>query len=459
MSERPAVNKVLVANRGEIACRIIRSCRKLDLRTVAVHSEADANALHVALADEAYPIGPSPARESYLRGERLLEAARASGARAVHPGYGFLAENAAFAEAVRAAGLAWIGPSPQAIRDMGDKERARELAHAAGVPIVPGSARFAPGALDGLEAAGERVGYPLLVKATAGGGGIGMRRVDTGAKLRETAEATQSMAAKAFGDGTVYLERYIERARHVEIQVFGFGDGRAVHMYERDCSIQRRYQKVIEESRAPRLPDDVRARMAQAATRLCQQQRYDGAGTIEFVVDADTLEFFFLEMNTRIQVEHPVTEMITGRDLVAMQIEHALGRLAPLAQEDVVAEGHALECRLYAENPARNFMPSPGRLVRFDVPPEADDVRVDSGFRTGDEVTFFYDPMIAKVICRGATRDEAIARMLGALEAVRVEGPATNLRFLRATIDHPDFRAGRVCTGFVERHRADLLPA
>jgi acetyl/propionyl-CoA carboxylase alpha subunit len=453
------MNKVLIANRGEIACRIIRSCRKLDLRTVAVHSEADANALHVALADESHAIGPSPARESYLRGDRLLAAARASGAGAVHPGYGFLAENAEFAESVEAAGLAWIGPSPRAIRDMGDKERARELARAAGVPIVPGSARFSAGELDGLEAAGERVGYPLLVKATAGGGGIGMRRVDTPGKLRETAEATQSMAAKAFGDGTIYLERYVERARHVEIQVFGFGDGRAVHLYERDCSIQRRYQKVIEESHAPGLPDHVRARMAEAATRLCRQQRYDGAGTIEFVVDADTLEFFFLEMNTRIQVEHPVTEMITGRDLVAMQIEHARGSLAPLTQPDVTAAGHAIECRLYAENPARNFMPSPGRLVRFDVPAQTDDVRVDSGFRAGDEITFFYDPMIAKVICRGATRAVAIERMLDALDAVRIEGPATNLRFLRATIDHPEFREGRVFTGFVEQHKSELLSA
>jgi acetyl/propionyl-CoA carboxylase alpha subunit len=459
MSEGRPVDKVLIANRGEIACRIIRTCRKLDLRTVAVYSEADANALHVELADEAHAIGPSPPRESYLRSEHLLGAAKASGADAVHPGYGFLSENAAFAEAVEAAGLAWIGPSPPAIRDMGDKERARELARAAGVPIVPGSGRFRSGELDGLEAAAEGVGYPLLVKATAGGGGIGMRRVDSPAKLRETAQATQSMAAKAFGDGTIYLERYIERARHVEIQVFGFGDGRAVHLYERDCSIQRRYQKVIEESPAPRLPEDMRARMAEAATRLCGQQRYDGAGTIEFVVDADTLEFFFLEMNTRIQVEHPVTEMITGRDLVAMQIDHVRGRLPSLAQADITAAGHAIECRLYAENPARNFMPSPGRLLRFDLPEQTDEVRIDSGFRSGDEVTFFYDPMIAKVICRGATRDAALERMLAALEAIRVEGPSTNLQFLRATIDHAEFRKGRVFTGFVERHKADLLPA
>jgi acetyl/propionyl-CoA carboxylase alpha subunit len=325
--------------------------------------------------------------------------------------------------------------------------------------VLPGSPRFAPGDLANLEAAAHQVGYPLLVKATAGGGGIGMRRVDGPERLREAAEATQSMASKAFGDGTIYLERYIERARHVEIQVFGFGDGEAVHLYERDCSIQRRYQKVIEESPAPGVPDAVRARMAEAATRLCREQRYQGAGTIEFVMDADTLEFFFLEMNTRIQVEHPVTEMNTGRDLVAKQIDFARGRLLRLPQAEVSAAGHAIECRIYAENPARNFMPSPGRLARFDLPAPAADLRIDSGFRAGDEVTFFYDPMIAKVICHAATRDAAIARMLDALEAIRIEGPATNVGFLRATLDHPEFRAGKVWTGFVDQHKAALQRA
>jgi acetyl/propionyl-CoA carboxylase alpha subunit len=286
-----------------------------------------------------------------------------------------------------------------------------------------------------------------------------MRLVDDPARLREAAEATQSMASKAFGDGTVYLERYIERARHVEIQVFGFGDGEAVHLYERDCSIQRRYQKVIEESSAPGLPEAVRRRMAEAATRLTREQRYRGAGTIEFVVDADTLEFFFLEMNTRIQVEHPVTEMNTGRDLVAMQIDLARRRLTGLRQDEITARGHAIECRIYAENPARNFMPSPGRLARFDLPAASVDVRIDSGFRAGDEVTFFYDPMIAKVIAHADTRDAAIARMLDALDAIRIEGPATNVRFLRATLDHPEFRAGKVWTGFVNEHKASLQPA
>jgi acetyl/propionyl-CoA carboxylase alpha subunit len=327
------------------------------------------------------------------------------------------------------------------------------------VPVLPGSRRFAPGALDGIESAAQRVGYPLLVKAAAGGGGIGMRRVDASVKLREIAEATQSMASKAFGDGTIYLERLVERARHVEIQVFGLGDGQAVHLYERDCSIQRRYQKVIEESPAPGLPAEVRERMADAAARLCREQRYASAGTIEFVVDAGTFEFFFLEMNTRIQVEHPVTEMNTGRDLVAMQIEQARGGLRRLAQSDIAARGHAIECRIYAENPARNFMPSPGRLVRFELPEASDEVRIDSGFRASDEVTFFYDPMIAKVICHADTRDAAIDRMIRTLDAIAIEGPATNVRFLRATVDHPQFREGNVFTGFVDRFKTALQSA
>ncbi len=451
------MNKVLIANRGEIACRIMRSCRELHLRTVAVYSEADAKSLHVAMADESHAIGPAQARDSYLRADRVLEAAKASGADAVHPGYGFLSENETFAEAVQGAGLTWIGPSAASMRDMGDKGRARALAAEAGVPILPGSPRIAAGDLDKLDAAGREVGFPLLVKATAGGGGIGMRRVDAPEKLRETAEATQSMATKAFGDGTIYLERYIERARHVEMQVFGFGDGHAIHLYERDCSIQRRYQKVIEESPAPGLPADVRRRMAEAAVNLCKRERYAGAGTIEFVVDADTLEFFFLEMNTRIQVEHPVTEMNTGRDLVAMQIEHASGNLPRVDQGEIVAQGHAIECRIYAENPARNFMPSPGRLARFALPEVTDDLRIDSGYREGDEITFFYDPMIAKVIAHGADREAAIERMLRALDASDIQGPATNVAFLRATLRHPEFRAGKVFTGFVDRFKADLV--
>ena len=447
---------VLVANRGEIACRVMRSCRGLGLRTAAVYSEADKQSMHVHLADAAFAIGPSSPRESYLNMERLIAAALEAGADAVHPGYGFLSENAEFAQAVMAAGMVWIGPTPRVIRDMGDKQRARELARASGLPILPGSARFRLGELESLEAAGTQVGYPLLVKAAAGGGGIGMRRVDRPEQLRPMAEATQSMAHNAFGDGAIYLERFIERARHVEVQVFGFGDGTAIHLHERDCSTQRRFQKVIEESPAPLLADAVRERMADAATRLCADQSYGGAGTVEFVVDAQTHEFFFLEMNTRIQVEHPVTEMNTGRDLVAMQIEHALGTLQVTAQSDITAQGHAIECRIYAENPLKNFMPSPGRLLRFQLPEPMPGVRIDSGFRAGDEVTHFYDPMIAKVICHGATRDAAIELALDVLGRIEVEGPHTNLAFLRATLAHPGFRQGQVFTGFIDQYKREL---
>ncbi|RYE81595.1 MAG: ATP-grasp domain-containing protein [Oxalobacteraceae bacterium] len=451
------MKKILVANRGEIACRIIRSCRSLGLSTLAVYSEADRGSLHAQSADEAVAIGPAPARESYLDMQRLLAAARDHGADAVHPGYGFLSESVDFAQAVIDAGLVWIGPRPEAIRDMGDKQRARELARASGLPILTGSPRFATGALDGLEAAGADVGYPLLVKAAAGGGGIGMRRVESAQQLRPMAQATQSMASSAFGDGAIYLERYIERARHVEIQVFGFGNGQAIHLYERDCSTQRRFQKVIEESPAPLLPDEVRERMAQAATKLCADQAYDGAGTVEFVVDSDSHEFFFLEMNTRIQVEHPVTEMNTGFDLVAMQIRHALGTLPPLSQAEVHTHGHAIECRIYAENPAKNFLPSPGKLQRFVLPQENESVRIDSGFRAGDVISHFYDPMIAKIICHAASRDEAIDLALETLARVEIEGPVTNLAFLRATLAHAGFRQGQVFTGFIDHFKQDLL--
>lgn len=454
------MQKVLIANRGEIACRIIRSCHHLGLATVAVFSEADANALHVALADEAIPIGPAQARASYLDTRRVLEAATRSAADAVHPGYGFLAENTAFARAVMDAGLVWIGPHPDSIDAMGDKDRARTLATAAGVPVLPGSTRFAPDAADAeLARAAEAVGYPLLVKASAGGGGIGMKRVDDPAQLVPIARATQSMAEKAFGDGAVFLERYVANARHVEVQVFGFGDGHAVHLGERDCSLQRRYQKVVEESPAPGLPPAVRERMCSVAADLCRQQSYVGAGTVEFVVDADSFEFFFLEMNTRIQVEHPVTEMCTGTDLVAMQIDLARGRLGPLPQDAVRHAGHAIECRLYAENPDKRFMPSPGRLERFVMPTEGDGVRVDCGVREGDEITFYYDPMIAKLICHADSREAAIERMLDALGEVTIQGVRSNVGFLMKSLGHPDFRAGRVSTGFVETHLAELTNA
>ena len=453
-----SVNKILIANRGEIACRVMRSARALGARTVAVYSDADRESLHVATADEAVHIGPSKAAESYLNIDALLAAAAATGATAVHPGYGFLAENANFASRVLAAGLVWIGPTPAQIEAMGDKARARALAEAAGVPIVPGSARFPTGELAGLEAAAVQVGYPLLVKASAGGGGIGMRLVEDPAQLLKTAEATQTMAARSFGDGTVFLERYIPRARHVEIQVFGFGDGRAVHVYERDCSIQRRFQKVIEEAPAPGLPASVRQQMAEAAARLAASQHYQGAGTVEFIVNAETFEFFFLEMNTRIQVEHPVTECITGLDLVGLQLRLAAGEaLADITQAGIAVNGHAVECRLYAENPAKMFLPSPGKLTTFALPAAGDGVRIDTGVREGDTITPYYDPMVAKLICHGATREEALAKMAAVLAETQVEGIFTNVQFLRRVVAHPAFAQGDVFTGFIETHKADLL--
>jgi 3-methylcrotonyl-CoA carboxylase alpha subunit len=454
------MQKVLVANRGEIACRVIRSCRDLGLRTVAVFSEADAGALHVEQADEAQPIGPAPAKQSYLVIDNILAAAKASGADTIHPGYGFLAENADFARRVAGAGLTWIGPSPESIDDMGDKERARQLAKAAGLPILPGSGRFAPGDLGGVEAAAQEVGFPLLVKAAAGGGGIGMRRVDRPEELRGVVEATQALAARSFGDGTVYLERLIEKARHIEIQVFGHGDGRGVHMFERECSIQRRFQKIVEESRAPNLPAAILEQMARSAVALVHQERYRGAGTIEYVLDARTNEFFFLEMNTRIQVEHPVTEMITGLDLVGLQIRLAGGEhLGALRQEAVRAEGHAIELRIYAEDPAKNFLPSPGPLKRLRLPPADRGLRIDTGVREGAQITFHYDPIIAKLIGWGTSRGEAIERLHAALAAIEIEGVRTNIPFLGRLLADPDFRAGDCFTTFIQSHAGSLMQA
>ena len=453
------MNRLLVANRGEIARRIFRSARELGIETVAVYSEADAGSAHVEEADQAIAIGPAAARESYLDTAKVLDAARRAGADAIHPGYGFLSENAGFAEAVIAAGMIWIGPAPETLRAMGDKQRARDLAEQAGVPVVPGSARIETGASADLDALAEAVGYPLLVKASAGGGGIGMRRVNDGAKLARTVADTQSMAEKSFGDGAVFLERFVPRARHVEIQVFGFGNGEAVHLFERDCSLQRRFQKVIEEGPAPGLPDGVRRDMAAAAVALCRETRYSGAGTVEFILDTETHEFFFLEMNTRIQVEHPVTEMITGTDLVAMQIDFARARLSGMDQDALRAEGHAVECRLYAENPAKMFMPSPGPLTVFELPEASPGLRIDAAYRQGEEVTPYYDPMLAKIIVHGPDRAIACVRAAEALRSVRVEGIATNRDFLIACLESAGFRDGDIHTSFIDDNRKALLAA
>ena len=453
------MQKVLIANRGEIACRIMRSARSLGIATVAVYSEADAAARHVAQADEALPIGPAAAKESYLGADKIIAAARESGADAIHPGYGFLAENASFAQAVEDAGLVWVGPRADSIAAMGDKERARTIARDVGLPIIPGSARLTADDPSGLDEAAAAVGYPLLVKASAGGGGIGMRQVDDPATLADVVGATQTMAERAFGDGTVYLERLVQRPRHVEIQVFGHGDGRGFHLMERECSVQRRFQKIVEEAPSPAVDSALRARMTDAALNLVERQRYRGAGTVEFILAPDGA-FYFLEMNTRIQVEHPATEMITGLDLVGLQLRLARGEnLSDLSATAGGPDGHAIECRIYAENPDRNFLPSPGLLERFAPPPEGDGIRLDTGFAEGDRITPYYDPMIAKLVAHGSDRDSAIERMLTALGEFRIEGIVTNIDFLRRVVAHDAFRAGNTHTGFVDEHRSALFGA
>jgi 3-methylcrotonyl-CoA carboxylase alpha subunit len=450
------MKKVLIANRGEIACRIIRSCHAAGLGAVAIHSAADADALHVQKADQAVLIQADKPVKSYLDRDAIIEAARATGADAVHPGYGFLSENEGFARAVEDAGLTFIGPRPETIAAMGDKARARALAERAGVPVLAGSRRFPEGSLDGLEEDASAVGYPLLVKASGGGGGIGMRVVDSPSELSKTAAATQTLASRSFGDGTIFLERYIRNARHVEIQVFGFGDGRAVHLFERECSVQRRFQKIVEESPSPGISADTRSNITRAAVKLAEAVAYRGAGTVEFVVDADTESFFFLEMNTRIQVEHPVTEAVTGLDLVDLQLRLAAGGLTAddLPQSSITQRGHAIEVRLYAENPAKMFLPSPGTLSRLRFP---EGVRVDTGVREGDRITPHFDPMIAKLISHGATRSEAIERMRTALSETDVGAFVCNLSFLERLLDHPVFRQGQALTSFVAANATDLV--
>ncbi|WP_417277058.1 acetyl-CoA carboxylase biotin carboxylase subunit [Castellaniella sp.] len=450
------LRKVLVANRGEIACRVIRACRGLGIATVAVYSEADADAPHVSMADESVLIGPPRSQQSYLNTKKILEAAHACGADSIHPGYGFLSENDTFAEAVMKAGLVWIGPDPESIRKMGDKQSARLLAIQAGVPVAPGSRRLDETDVEDIETEAAKIGYPLLIKASAGGGGIGMRQVFEPNQLKAAFETTQSQARAAFGCGDVFLEKLVARARHVEVQIFGFGST-AVHVRERDCSTQRRFQKVIEEAPAPNISDPVRRHLQEAAVALSTAVGYQGAGTVEFILDVDTEAFYFLEMNTRIQVEHPVTEMISGLDLVAMQLQHAGGELKSIRQEDIVARGHALECRVYAENPAKHFMPSPGKLLELTLPAQdAGTVRVETGYTEGSEISIYYDPMIAKIITHGTDRGEAIDRMIVALGHTRISGVRTNIEFLTRCLNHPDFRAGRITTSFIADHQKDL---
>jgi acetyl-CoA carboxylase, biotin carboxylase subunit len=450
------LRKILIANRGEIAVRIARACRELDIASVAVYSEPDRAALHVRLADEAVAIGPAPSRESYLRIDRILDAARQSGADAIHPGYGFLAENADFARACEEAGIVFIGPRSQTIALMGEKTSARRLAVEAGVPVVPGS--LAPmDDLARLHAEAERIGLPVMLKAAAGGGGKGLRLVTDASALAAAAERARSEALSAFGDGRLYLEKALVRPRHIEIQVLADHHGHAVHVFERECSIQRRHQKVIEESPSPFVTEELRARMGALAVALAEKAGYRNAGTLEFLVDAGRNPYF-LEMNTRLQVEHPVTEMVTGLDLVKLQIRIAEGEELPFGQGDLRQRGHAIECRVYAEDAAQGFLPSPGRIVALRAP-SGPGVRDDSGVYEGADVPIHYDPLISKLVAWGADRPEAIARMRRALSEYALLGVTTTLPFFDRVLRHPAFVAGDVDTGFIERHRGELVPA
>jgi acetyl-CoA/propionyl-CoA carboxylase, biotin carboxylase, biotin carboxyl carrier protein len=455
------LRRVLVANRGEIARRVIRTCRRLGIATVAVYSDADADAPHVREADDAVRLGPAEATASYLDVDRVVDAARRSGADAVHPGYGFLSEHAGFARAVRDAGLVFVGPSPEVIELMGDKAAAKRHLADAGVPVVPGADTVDLDD-DGVVAAADDVGFPLLVKAVAGGGGKGMRAVHDPADLREALAAARREAAAAFGDDRVILERLVARPRHVEVQVFGDQHGGAIHVLERECSVQRRHQKVVEEAPSPAVDDALRARLGDAAVAAARSVAYTGAGTVEFLLDGTTLDddeptFFFLEMNTRLQVEHPVTELITGLDLVELQLRVAAGEPLPVAQDDVRADGHAIEVRWYAEDPATQ-LPQVGRLHALTLPTGAG-VRTDVGVEPGSEVTRFYDPMLGKLIAHGPDRTAAIDRLVGVVRGTVAHGLTTNLDLLDAVLDHPVHRRGELTTSFLPDHLDGWAPA
>jgi acetyl-CoA carboxylase, biotin carboxylase subunit len=442
------LQKVLIANRGEIALRIVRACRELGVETVAVFSEADRHSPHVMAADEAVLIGPPPAAESYLRIDRILGAARERGCDAVHPGYGFLAERAAFARAVEEAGLIFVGPPAAAIDAMGDKTRARQVMMAAGVPVVPGTAH-ALADPDEARAVAEEVGYPIMLKAAAGGGGKGMRIVRDPGELGAAFEAAAREAQAAFGDGSVYMERFLDGPRHIEIQVLADAHGNVIHLGERECSIQRRHQKMIEEAPSPGVDAGLRSRMGEAAVAAARAAGYRNAGTVEFLYHAG--EFFFLEMNTRIQVEHPVTEMVTGIDLVQWQLRVAAGEPLGMTQADVRWEGHAIECRITSEDPSNGFLPSSGRIELIN-PPSGPGVRWDGGVQEGDEVSLFYDPLLAKLVAHAPTRELALDRMIRALGELRVVGVETSASFHRRVLLEPDFRAGRIDIRYIEQH-------
>ncbi|HEX8817705.1 MAG TPA: acetyl-CoA carboxylase biotin carboxylase subunit [Terriglobales bacterium] len=440
--------KILVANRGEIAVRVIRACREMGISSVAVFSDVDRAALHVRKADEAYPIGPAAARESYLNIEKILGVAKKSGAEAIHPGYGFLSENARFAQACADAGIKFIGPTASAMEMMGSKTRARQHMEVAGVPFVPGTSRGVESAAEALEVA-AKVGYPVMLKAAAGGGGKGMRLVQKPEELKAALESAQSEAQRAFGDGEVYIEKAIVNPRHIEMQVLADEHGDTVYLGERECSIQRRHQKVLEEAPSPVVDEDMRRRMGEVAVRVARAAGYTNAGTVEFLAD-EKKNFYFLEMNTRLQVEHPVTELITGLDLVHLQIRIAAGEKLPFKQEDVRIRGHAIECRIYAEDPDNNYFPSPGKITLL-LAPSGPGIRRDSGMYEGWTVPIDYDPLLAKLIGYGTDREQAISRLVRALNEYFVGGIKTNLSLFRRILQDPDFHAGKFDTGYLDR--------
>ena len=452
--------KILIANRGEIACRVAATARRLGVKTVAVYSEADAGAKHVAVCDEAILLGPAAAKDSYLRGDKIIAAAKATGAQAIHPGYGFLSENAEFAEACAAAGLVFIGPPGSSMRAMGSKSAAKQLMEGANVPLVPG---YHGDAQDPelLQAEANRIGYPVLLKASAGGGGKGMRVVERSEDFQAALASCKREAISSFGDDKVLVEKYLTRPRHIEIQVFADTHGNCVYLHERDCSVQRRHQKVLEEAPAPGMPPDRRAAMGEAAVAAARAVGYVGAGTVEFIANQDG-SFYFMEMNTRLQVEHPVTEMITGTDLVEWQLRVAAGEPLPKKQHELTIHGHAIEARVYAENPEKGFLPSIGTLQCMDTPAhvafELGDVRIDSGVRAGDAISPFYDPMIAKLIVWGADRKQALARMTQALSEFHIVGLATNIAFLKRLVEGDAFAHADLDTGLIERNSATLFP-
>ncbi|MCR9215218.1 MAG: acetyl/propionyl/methylcrotonyl-CoA carboxylase subunit alpha [Proteobacteria bacterium] len=454
-------DKILIANRGEIACRVMETAKKMGVKTVAVYSEADSSARHVEMADEAVCIGPAEVSQSYLQADKILEVANETGAQAIHPGYGFLSENADFAEKCEAAGVVFIGPPASAIRAMGLKDAAKAMMVEAGVPVVPGYHEESQDP-DLLAAEAEKIGFPVLIKAVAGGGGKGMRQVHSADEFLSALASAIREGESAFGDGRVLIEKYLTKPRHIEIQVFADSHGNAVHLFERDCSLQRRHQKVIEEAPAPDMPPAMRAAMGNAAVAAAKAINYVGAGTIEFIADvSDGLKedaFYFMEMNTRLQVEHPVTEMITGQDLVRWQLEVAAGGVLPCTQEELSISGHAFEVRLYAEDPANDFLPATGKLLCLQPPEANDKVRVDTGVREGDSVTPFYDPMIAKLIVWDEDRDSALRGLRAAIADYRLAGVATNLEFLHQIASHAAFAEKDLDTGFIDRFKSDLVP-